>query len=124
MTIYGLEVTLDMSDCIFCKIKDGEIPSTKIYEDDKIYVFRDADPQAPEHVLMIPKKHITGLSHLTDEDTQLMGYMLCKVKDIAAMLGIANGYRAVINNGEDGQQTVPHLHIHILGKRKLTWPPG
>ena len=113
-----------MSDCIFCKIKDGEIPSTKIYEDDKIYVFRDADPQAPEHVLMIPKKHITGLSHLTDEDTQLMGYMLCKVKDIAAMLGITNGYRAVINNGEDGQQTVPHLHIHILGKRKLTWPPG
>ena len=113
-----------MNDCIFCKIKNGEIPSTKIYEDDQIYVFRDVDPQAPEHVLMIPKTHITGLDALTKENAELMGYMLCKVKDIADILGLSNGYRVVINNGEDGQQTVPHLHIHILGKRKLTWPPG
>ncbi|MDD5987122.1 MAG: histidine triad nucleotide-binding protein [Eubacteriales bacterium] len=113
-----------MSDCIFCKIKDKEIPSVPIYEDDKIYVFRDADPQAPEHVLMIPKQHITGLDAVTAEDEPLLGYMLAKVREIAEQLEMTNGYRVVINNGEDGQQTVPHLHIHILGKRKLTWPPG
>ncbi len=113
-----------MSDCIFCKLKDGEIPANVAYEDDRIFCFHDADPQAPVHVLMIPKKHIPSIDDVTDEDADLMGYMMTKVKDVAASLGLENGYRVVINCGEDGFQTVKHLHLHILGKRKLTWPPG
>jgi Diadenosine tetraphosphate (Ap4A) hydrolase and other HIT family hydrolases len=113
-----------MEDCIFCKIANKEIPSKTVYEDDKIYSFYDLEPQAPVHVLIIPKKHIASTDDLTDEDQELMGYMLCKVKDIAKELDLVNGYRVVINCGEDGFQTVKHLHIHLLGKRKLTWPPG
>ena len=113
-----------MSDCIFCKLKDGEIPANVAYEDDRIFCFHDADPQAPVHVLMIPKKHIPSIDDVTDEDADLMGYMMTKGKDVAASLGLENGYRVVINCGEDGFQTVKHLHLHILGKRKLTWPPG
>ncbi|MBQ3924231.1 MAG: histidine triad nucleotide-binding protein [Firmicutes bacterium] len=113
-----------MSDCIFCKLKDGEIPANVAYEDDRIFCFHDADPQAPVHVLMIPKKHIPSIDDVTDEDADLMGHMMTKVKDVAASLGLENGYRVVINCGEDGFQTVKHLHLHILGKRKLTWPPG
>jgi diadenosine tetraphosphate (Ap4A) HIT family hydrolase len=113
-----------MSDCIFCKLKDGEIPANVAYEDDRIFCFHDADPQAPVHVLMIPKKHIASIDDVTDEDADLMGYMMTKIKDVAASLGLENGYRVVINCGEDGFQTVKHLHLHILGKRKLTWPPG
>jgi diadenosine tetraphosphate (Ap4A) HIT family hydrolase len=113
-----------MSDCIFCKLKDGEIPANVAYEDDRIFCFHDADPQAPVHVLMIPKKHIPSIDDVTDEDADLMRYMMTKVKDVAASLGLENGYRVVINCGEDGFQTVKHLHLHILGKRKLTWPPG
>ena len=113
-----------MSDCIFCKLKDGEIPANVAYEDDRIFCFHDADPQAPVHVQMIPKKHIPSIDDVTDEDADLMGYMMTKVKDVAASLGLENGYRVVINCGEDGFQTVKHLHLHILGKRKLTWPPG
>lgn len=113
-----------MSDCIFCKLKDGEIPANVAYEDDRVFCFHDADPQAPVHVLMIPKKHIASIDDVTDEDADLMGYMMTKIKDVAASLGLENGYRVVINCGEDGFQTVKHLHLHILGKRKLTWPPG
>ncbi len=113
-----------MSDCLFCKIIDGEIPSNKAYEDDQILAFHDVDPQAPVHVLVVPKKHIASLDDLTAEDEGLVSYIILKIKDIAAGLGLANGYRVVINCGEDGQQTVKHLHFHILGKRKMTWPPG
>ena len=113
-----------MSDCIFCKIINREIPANIAYEDDKILVFHDLDPQAPVHVLMIPKKHISSADDIKPEDAELMGYMMEKVKDVTAMLGMDNGYRVVINCGEDGMQTVKHLHFHILGKRKLTWPPG
>jgi diadenosine tetraphosphate (Ap4A) HIT family hydrolase len=113
-----------MDDCIFCKIANKEIDSKTVYEDDKIYSFYDLEPQAPVHVLIIPKKHIASTDDLSDEDQELMGYMMLKVKDIAAQLGLINGYRVVINCGEDGFQTVKHLHIHLLGKRKLTWPPG
>lgn len=113
-----------MSDCIFCKLAGGEIPTNMAYEDDKIACFHDAEPQAPVHVLIVPKKHIASLNDLKDEDAEMVGYMLMKVKDIAAMLGLDNGYRCVINTGEDGQQTVQHLHIHLLGKRKMIWPPG
>lgn len=114
----------NMEDCIFCKLANGEIPTDMVYEDDRIACFRDADPQAPVHILMVPKRHIPSLDDLTEEDSELLGYMMIKIKDIAAGEGLENGYRAVINCGEDGQQTVKHLHIHILGKRKMTWPPG
>ena len=113
-----------MSDCLFCKIVEGEIPSTKVYEDDMILAFRYLEPQAPEHVLVIPKKHIASLDDVTEEDQEILGYLMCKIKDIAADLGIENGYRVVNNCGEDGLQTVKHIHFHLLGKRKMTWPPG
>lgn len=113
-----------MSDCLFCKIIDGDIPSNKAYEDDKILAFHDVDPQAPVHVLVVPKKHIASLDEVAEEDAELMAYIMLKIKEIAADLGLENGYRVVINCGEDGQQTVKHLHFHILGKRSMTWPPG
>ena len=113
-----------MSDCLFCKIVEGEIPSTKVYEDAMILAFRDLEPQAPEHVLVIPKKHIASLDDVTEEDQEILGYLMCKIKDIAADLGIENGYRVVNNCGEDGLQTVKHIHFHLLGKRKMTWPTG
>lgn len=113
-----------MSDCIFCKIADKEIPGNIAYEDDRILAFHDLDPQAPVHVLIIPKKHIASLDDVTEEDKDLLGYIMMKVKDIAAQLGLENGYRLVNNCGEDGLQTVKHLHFHLLGKRKMTWPPG
>ena len=113
-----------MDGCIFCMIANKEIESKIVYEDDKIMVFHDAGPCAPVHVLMIPKKHIASTDDLTDEDQELMGYMMCKINDIAKAMELDNGYRVVLNCGEDGQQTVKHLHIHIIGKRKLTWPPG
>ena len=113
-----------MSDCLFCMIIDGEIPSNKVYEDDKVLCFYDVDPQAPVHCLLIPKKHIPSIDDVQGEDAELLSYMMLKIKDIAAELGLENGYRVVINCGEDGLQTVQHLHLHILGKRKLSWPPG
>lgn len=113
-----------MSDCIFCKIISKEIPGNIAYEDDRILAFHDLEPQAPVHVLIVPKKHIASLDDVAQEDAALLGYLMSKVKDIAAELGLENGYRVVINTGEDGFQTVKHLHIHLLGKRKMTWPPG
>jgi threonylcarbamoyladenosine tRNA methylthiotransferase MtaB len=113
-----------MADCIFCKIAKGDIPSNKAYEDDKILAFHDLDPQAPVHVLVIPKKHIGSLSEAEEGDAELLAHIMLKVKDIAAQLGLENGYRVVINTGEDGGQTVHHLHVHILGKRPMAWPPG
>lgn len=113
-----------MSDCIFCKIAEGEIPSEIVYKDDKIVVFKDTAPQAPVHVLMVPRRHIKSLDELSDGDSELISYMMLKIKDIAKDLGFDNGYRVVINTGEDGQQSVKHLHIHILGGRKFSWPPG
>jgi histidine triad (HIT) family protein len=113
-----------MSDCIFCSLANGEIPTDMVYEDDSIACFRDTDPQAPVHVLMVPKEHIASLDELQPEHADLMGYMMLKIKEIAASEGLENGYRVVINTGEDGQQSVKHLHIHLLGKRKMIWPPG
>jgi Diadenosine tetraphosphate (Ap4A) hydrolase and other HIT family hydrolases len=105
-------------------IANKDIPSKVAYEDEKIIVFHDLEPQAPVHVLIIPKKHITSLDDLKEEDTELVGYIMSKIKDIAKLLGLENGYRLVNNCGEDGMQTVKHLHFHLLGKRKMTWPPG
>ena len=113
-----------MSECLFCMLIEGRIPSNRVYEDDKILCFHDVDPQAPVHVLIVPKKHIGSMNELQEEDAELISYLMLKVKDIAAELGLDNGYRVVINCGEDGLQTVPHLHLHVLGKRKLAWPPG
>ena len=113
-----------MSDCIFCRIVNNEIPANVAYEDEKIKCFYDVNPQAPVHVLLVPKKHIATLDDVLEEDRELLGYMLLKVKEIAKSLGLDNGYRVVNNCKEDGMQTVMHLHLHILGKRKMTWPPG
>lgn len=113
-----------MTDCIFCKIANKEIPSKLVYEDDQMVAFHDLSPQAPVHLLIIPKKHIASLDDVEKEDEPLMGYILYKVKDIAAEAGIENGYRLVSNCGSDGLQTVEHLHFHLLGKRKMNWPPG
>ena len=97
-------------DCIFCKIANGEIPSTKIYEDDKMLAFRDLDPQAPVHILMIPKEHIASADDLTEENAQIVAHIFTVAKKIAAAEGLTNGYRIVNNCGEDGGQTVKHLH--------------
>ena len=105
-------------------IANHEIPSNIAYEDDKIICFHDLDPQAPVQVLVIPKKHIESLDDVKEEDKELMGHIMITIKKIAAELGLEKGYRVVSNNGEDAFQTVKHLHFHILGKRKLTWPPG
>lgn len=113
-----------MSDCLFCRIAEGEIPSNKVYEDEQIVCFHDIEPQAPVHVLIVPKKHIKSLDELTSDDAELISHIMLKIKDIASELGLEGGYRAVINTGDDAFQTVKHLHFHILGKRKLTWPPG
>ena len=113
-----------MGDCVFCKIAEKEIPSNIVYEDDQIICFHDLEPQAPVHVLIIPKKHIASMDDVSADDRQLMGYIMTKVKEIAEILGLENGYRIVNNCGEDGFQTVKHLHFHLLGKRKMTWPPG
>ena len=113
-----------MADCIFCKIAEKEIPSNVVYEDDKILCFHDLEPQAPVHVLIIPKKHIASMDDVQAEDQELMCHIMVKVKEIAEILELDNGYRLVNNCGEDGFQTVKHIHFHLLGKRKMTWPPG
>lgn len=105
-----------MEECLFCKIAKGEIPSKKVYEDDKILCFEDINPRAPVHVLLISKKHIESLNDLSQEDLGLMGYMMLMVKEIAKKMNIYDGgYRVAINCGKDGGQEVPHIHLHILG---------
>ena len=113
------------ADCIFCKIARGEIPSDIILEDDQILAFRDIAPQAPTHVLVIPRRHIESLDRVSDDDGELMARMLGAVRDLARELGIAeSGYRVVTNIADHGGQAVPHLHFHILGGRAMGWPPG
>ncbi len=107
-------------DCLFCKIIAGEIPSAKVYEDDKILAFRDIAPAAPTHILVIPKAHIAGVDGVTQENCEIVGYIFAKIADIAREQGLENGYRVVSNVGEDGGQTVRHLHFHILGGKKLS----
>ena len=109
---------------IFTKIANGQIPSWRVAQDENYYAFLDINPVVKGHVLVIPKKHIECIDALTEEDGELIAHLMLKIKDIAADLGLENGYRVVSNNGEDAFQTVKHLHFHILGKRKLTWPPG
>ena len=104
-----------MSDCIFCKIVEGKIPSSKVYEDDDIYAFKDINPARPVHILVIPKKHITSLATVTPDDTPVLGKMLAKANEIAVAQGSPDGFRVIINTGVIGQQEVPHLHAHIVG---------
>ena len=113
-------------DCIFCKIANKEIPSDIIYEDEMILCFRDLNPQAPVHVLVIPKKHIASLddADLSESDAELLGHLILKIRGIADLLGLKNGYRLVSNCGKDGLQTVGHLHFHLIGGRRMKWPPG
>ena len=114
-----------MADCIFCKIAAGEIPSKKAYEDDQILAFYDLDPQAPVHILIIPKEHISSANELTEENGPLLGHIFAAAAKLAKELGFAEaGYRVVSNIGEAGQQSVPHLHFHVLAGRDMTWPPG
>lgn len=114
-----------MTDCIFCKIVAGEIPAKKLFEDKYVYAFEDLSPQAPEHFLVIPKKHISTINDIQQDDAEIIGYMLLAAKQVAADKGLAeNGYRTVMNCNEDGGQTVYHIHLHVLGGRQLSWPPG
>lgn len=111
-------------DCLFCKIIAGEIPSTKLYEDDWILAFADIDPKAPTHILIVPKAHITDAAELTQTHGELLGRLFAVAADLAKSQGLERGWRVVTNVGEDGGQSVPHLHFHLLGGRALAWPPG
>lgn len=110
--------------CLFCKIIEGSIPSTAVYQDELCYAFADINPQAPVHVLLAPREHIAALADSDEGDQPLLGHLLGAVAEIARAKGLAKGYRVVINNGADGGQTVDHLHVHLLGGRALAWPPG
>ena len=112
-----------MSDCLFCRIVRGEVPCTKMYEDDEMLAFRDIRPMAPVHFLVIPKKHIKSLLDLEAEDSALVGRVVYKAQELARA-DCENGARFVINARDDGGQTVDHLHVHVLGGRALGWPPG
>ena len=113
-----------MTDSIFQKIIDKEIPAEILFEDDKCLVFKDINPIAPIHVLIIPKKPIEKISDSKKEDTELLGYLLLKAGDIARELGVEEAFRLVVNNGAGAQQTVFHLHIHLIAGREFNWPPG
>ena len=114
-----------MSKTLFEKIIAREIPAQIVYEDDRVLAFRDINPQAPTHALMVPKKPIPRLAEAKTEDQELLGYLLLKAAEVAGKLGLdKGGFRLVINNGADGGETVPHLHVHILGGRYMKWPPG
>ena len=114
-----------MSDCLFCKIIKGEIPADKIYDDDDVFAFRDINPVAPLHVLIIPKKHIAMINDLESQDSETVGKLFLAAKTIANQEGYAEeGYRTVMNCGESAGQTVFHIHLHLLAGRQLSWPPG
>jgi histidine triad (HIT) family protein len=112
------------SDCLFCKIVAGSIPVKRVYEDDLCLCFPDIRPQAPTHLLIVPKAHISSHAHAEPEDTHLLGHLMAKTAEVARGAGLDRGYRVVINTLEDGGQTVDHLHLHLLGGRHMNWPPG
>jgi len=113
-----------MDDCLFCRIVRGEIPSRKVYEDEATYAFEDLNPQAPTHVLVVPKRHLRGLKEAQGEDAELVGQCHLAAAKIAVERGIESGYRTVLNVGPGAGQSVFHLHVHLLGGRSLHWPPG
>jgi histidine triad (HIT) family protein len=110
--------------CLFCKIVDGSIPSSAVYQDEQCYAFADIHPQAPVHALIAPRKHVVSLADAEEGDKPLLGHLLWVAAEIARAKGLEKGYRVVINSGEDGGQTVDHIHVHVLGGRPMHWPPG
>ena len=113
-----------MADCLFCKIIEGKIPSKKVYEDDRVFAFEDINPQAPTHVLLIPKRHVEGLNKATAEDAELLGYLQLAAAKLGRERGIEDGYRTVLNVGPKSGQSVFHIHLHLIGGRDMKWPPG
>lgn len=113
-----------MEDCLFCKIIKGEIPSDKVYEDETVFAFRDIDPQAPTHVLVISKQHIRSADDVTPENSAVISHIFEVIATIAKQEGLTNGYRVVNNCGDSAGQTVKHLHFHLMGGRDFTWPAG
>lgn len=114
-----------MSDCLFCKIVAGDIPATKVLETDGSLAFRDLNPQAPTHLLVIPKQHVTHAGELTTQHGDLLGELFETAAKVAEQEGVAEaGYRLVFNVGEDSGNSVPHLHLHVIGGRRMSWPPG
>jgi len=114
-----------MTNCIFCKIASGEIPANVVYEDEHVVAFRDLNPQAPTHVLVVPRRHIATLNDVSEEDAALIGRMYLAAKAVAAADGVAErGYRTVFNCNAEAGQSVFHLHLHLLGGRIMEWPPG
>lgn len=114
-----------MNDCLFCKMIAGEIPCNIVYENESVFAFRDIDPKAPTHILLIPRKHIRSINELGESDQTLAGELLLIAKKIAKDEGIdESGFRTIFNTNSDGGQTVFHMHMHILGGRKMAWPPG
>ena len=110
--------------CIFCDIAAGRIPAKLAHEDERVVAFHDVSPQAPTHVLVIPKEHLPDLDATRPEHVDLLGHLLWVAKETAGRLGLSGGYRIVVNRGSDGGQSVAHLHLHLLGGRALGWPPG
>lgn len=114
-----------MEDCLFCKIIAGQIPSEKVYEDEQMLAFRDIDPQAPQHIVIVPKRHIASANEITESNSGVIAHIFSVIPRITQQLGIdAGGYRIVNNCGKDGGQTVNHLHFHLMGGRAFTWPAG
>ena len=111
-------------DCLFCKIVAGEIPSSKVYEDEVCYAFKDIDPQAPVHFLVIPKEHIQSCAAVDAGNSAVVGHIFEVIAKLAASLGLGDGFRVVSNVGSQAGQSVPHLHFHVLAGRDMTWPPG
>lgn len=111
-------------DCVFCKIASGEIPSKKAYEDESVLAFYDLDPQAPVHILIIPKHHITSVAEITPENSAIVAHIFEVAAKLAKENNLEKGFRVVSNVGKDGGQSVPHLHFHLLGGRSMKWPPG
>ena len=110
--------------CLFCKIIEGQKPSTAVYQDELVYAFADINPKAPVHVLIVPREHIGSLDETGQEKRALLGHLMWAAAEIARKKGITNGYRVVVNAGPDAGQSVDHLHLHLLGGRQMKWPPG
>ncbi|MGH9519864.1 MAG: histidine triad nucleotide-binding protein [Terriglobales bacterium] len=113
-----------MSSCLFCRIVAGEVPSRRVYEDERIYAFEDIQPGAPTHILLVPKQHIAGLADAGMGERDLLGELQLRAAELARQRGLTGGYRTVLNVGPDAGQSVFHLHLHLLGGRRLAWPPG